>query len=441
MDRREFLARQLGAALLAGDWTAEALLARTEQVLGPSTQMSQRRLVRYLLKGAATSYPPAPDRLATVLLTSNWFDRASGPLFRNPALVRAVLEPAKFAPSLRFVGLDVPPIATPGDLAHWFEIAIRHLDWFADSRRQAHATDIPILQNYAYAFLPKKNGPPRLIEQPKPALKAVQKRILREILDQVPQHDCAHGFISGRSCISSAEIHTGEALVVTVDLKDFFLTTPLRRVHGLFRSLGYPWAVARLLTGLCSTATPLSVFQRLPPVRRHAWQTRKLYQSPHLPQGAPTSPALANLAAWRLDARLSGLARSFDVHYTRYADDLAFSGDKKFAHRVNGFLAAVESIAVAEGYALNTRKTRIMPRAACQRITGLVVNDHLNVSRAAYDALRAILHNCAKNGPVLENRSAHPNFQAHLEGRVGWVENVNPARGQRLRNLFDRVRW
>jgi len=240
---------------------------------------------------------------------------------------------------------------------------------------------------------------------------------------------------------SAARVHAGEAVVVVVDLKDFFLTTPLRRVYGLFRSLGYPWAVARLLTGLCSSATPPSVFLALPESRRPDWRTRKIYESPHLPQGTPTSPALANFAARQLDVRLHGLARSFDANYTRYADDLAFSGDDSFARRCHSFLAAVEDIAADEGYALNKRKTRIMRRSGCQRVTGLVVNDHLNVARADYDALKATLHNCAKNGPQAENRAGHPDFRAHLEGRVVWVENVNRARGERLRRMFEEIWW
>ena len=272
-------------------------------------------------------------------------------------------------------------------------------------------------------------------------MKAMQKRILHELLETIPVHPSAHGFVGGRSCLSAAQAHAGEFLVATVDLKDFFLNTPLQRVHGIFRSIGYPWAVARLLTGMCSSSTPMSVFTRVPEANRHDWLTRKIFQAPHLPQGAPTSPALANLVAWRLDVRLLGLANAFDAKYTRYADDLAFSGDHTFARKINSFLAAVEDIAQAEGFKLNTRKTRIMRRNARQRITGVVVNEHLNISRPAYETLKATLHNCVKHGPDAQNRDRHHDFRAHLDGRVTWVENVNPARGARLRHLFNEVMW
>jgi RNA-directed DNA polymerase len=335
----------------------------------------------------------------------------------------------------------VPRLATLGDLAHWLELSIDQLEWLADIRRQQGETDIPILQHYRYAFVAKRSGPPRLIEIPKPRLMAVQRRILHEILDRVPSHASVHGFVSGRSCLSAAQVHAGESLVVTLDLKDFFLNTRMPRVHAIFRSLGYPWAVARLLTGLCAASTPRSVFRRLPADRRHDWLTQKIYQSPHLPQGAPTSPALANLAAWHLDARILGLTNSFAARYTRYADDLAFSGDDDFARRVQSFLAAAESIARDEGFTLNNRKTRIMRRGGCQRVTGIVVNDHINVPRTAFDQLKATLHNCLKNGAEAENRAGLRDFRAHLNGRIAWVEQINPARAQRLRRMFEEIRW
>jgi hypothetical protein len=441
MNSREWVARNLAVALLAGGWTPPELLARTNEVLGPAAPKSQRALIQELLNRISTAYPPAPSWLVEFFLGSRRFDRASALVRKSAARLPAVLRSPQFSPAPMFRELDVPALATPGDLADWLELTVSELQWFADAKDQHRRTSVPLLQHYAYAFAPKRFGPPRLIESPKPRLKAIQRRILRAILDRVPVHDRAYGFVAGRSCLGAAQAHAGEALVATVDLKDFFLNTPLRRVHGLFRSIGYPWAVARLLTGLCSASTPPSVFLALPENNRHDWLTRKAYESPHLPQGAPTSPALANLAAWQLDARLHGLARSCDANYSRYADDLAFSGDASFARRIKPFLAAVADIANAEGYSLNHRKTRTMRRSGCQRVTGLVVNDHLNVGRAGYDQLKATLHNCAKKGPQAENRSDHRDFRTHLEGRVVWVENVNPVRGERLRRIFEEIRW
>jgi RNA-directed DNA polymerase len=255
MHAKEWVARNLAAALLAGVWTPRALLGRAESVLGRRTRKSQRALVEELIGSAPAAYPPSPPWLLAFFLKSRRFEQASAPKVRDPQSVHPVLKSAKFAPADRFAHLDVPRLAAPGDLAKWLQISIDQLDWLSDAKRQHAMTDIPILHHYRYAFASKKSGPPRLIEIPKPKLMPIQRRILHEILDTVPTHNCVHGFVKSRSCLSAAQVHAGETIVVTVDLKNFFLNTPLSRAHGIFRSLGYPWAVARHLTGLCSPPT------------------------------------------------------------------------------------------------------------------------------------------------------------------------------------------
>ncbi len=289
--------------------------------------------------------------------------------------------------------------------------------------------------------MPRNCAPPRLIEAPKAETKHFQRKILRQILDPVPPHDCAHGFRKGRSCLSYAHQHAGEKIVVAIDLKDFFLNVPMSRVHGIFRCLGYPWAVARLLTGLCSTSTPPGVFEQLPRLHGLDRGARSLFQIPHLPQGAPTSPVIANLCSFRMDTRLAGLARHLNARYTRYADDLAFSGDDDFARRVDAVLGCVARVVKDEGFMPNRHKTRVMLQGQRQYLTGLIVNQHLNVPRTQFDALKATLHNCVRFGPEGQNRRSHADFHGHLDGRITWVENVNRWRGQKLRSLFDQIDW
>jgi hypothetical protein len=183
------------------------------------------------------------------------------------------------------------------------------------------------------------------------------------------------------------------------------------------------------------------VFPRLPAPQRPDPAVQALHGVPHLPQGAPTSPALANLLAWTLDRRLHGLARAADANYTRYADDLAFSGDARFANGLERFRKSVATIVNEEGFCLNAAKTRIMPRSTRQRVTSIVVNQHCNVARSEFDTLKAILHNCASAGPVGQNRGEVPDFRRHLDGRITWVEQINPRRGAKLRGLFERIDW
>jgi hypothetical protein len=159
------------------------------------------------------------------------------------------------------------------------------------------------------------------------------------------------------------------------------------------------------------------------------------------PQGAPTSPALANLAAFRLDRRLAGLAAKLGAVYTRYADDLVLSGPHGLGPSAARLAATAAEIAHEEGFRLNHAKTRAMGRCGRQQVCGIVVNEHTNAPRREYDELKAILHNAARRGPEGENRAGHPDFRAHLLGRIAWVEQLNPGRGRKLRERFARIDW
>lgn len=439
---RTQVAQNLAAAFLSGEWTAEGMERTGAAALDVDGALPWlQRLISEILDADDAPYPPAPDKLAGLIFESRTFRRVQHRERTKPLIERTVTASPRFAPVAPFMNLDIPRLETQQDLCDWLGLPFSKIEWFADIERyRAFATE-EASRHYSTLWTPRKSGPPRPIEAPKPFLKTIQRQILRGILDRVPAHDAAHGFVKGRSCLSGAARHAGEEVVLAVDLRDFFPSIPARRVHGLFRSLGYPWGVARYLTGLCVTATPPSAIRLLPPDDRPDWFARAKLRTPHLPQGAPTSPALANLCAWRLDCRLDGLARRMDARYTRYADDMAFSGDADFARRADGFLRAVDAICRDAGFSVNPRKTRIMGKGGRQRVTGLVVNQHVNVPRAEYDALKAILHNSARHGPEIQNRNAHPDFRRHLDGRVTWVENVNPRKGHRLRLAFQEIEW
>ncbi|MES1200854.1 MAG: reverse transcriptase family protein [Pseudomonadota bacterium] len=441
MSRKTHIAHELAAHLLSGAWSRRQLQARALSYLGKQAPKARKQLIDDVLAAQSTAYPPSPRNLARTLLQCPTFNRAASHLLKQSLPLPAVLQSPKFAPIPAFQGLAAPPVATPGELAEWLGISIEQLDWLADSKRQHGRTNIPILHNYAYRLVPKASGQSRLIEAPKARLKALQRRILRDILDLAPVHLAAHGFVRGRSCISGASVHAGEAVVACLDLKDFFSSISAARVHGLFRSFGYPWAVARLLTGLCTTSTPHSVFTRLPEEARPDWTTRKTLEAPHLPQGASTSPALANLCAWRLDQRLAALGRAVGANYTRYADDLTFSGDSTFGRRVDRVITLVQTIVREEGFRINARKTRVMRSAGRQCVTGVIVNERVNVERTSYDTLKAVLHNCRRHGPTHENRAGHAAFRAQLDGRVNWVEQLHPERGAKLRRAFEAIDW
>jgi RNA-directed DNA polymerase len=337
----------------------------------------------------------------------------------------------------------IPTIESVGVLADWFQLTPTELEWFADLKAIGRKKSDGRLQHYRYRLIQKSSSDIRLIEAPKMRLKELQRQILVQILDKIPPHPAVHGFIKGRSIKTFAGAHVGQQVVLRMDLKNFFPSFPAARIGAFFRTAGYPESVADLLAGICTNAVPSGAWRQLgsgigPLQVREA---KTLYSRPHLPQGAPTSPALANLCTYRLDCRLSALARAVGSVYTRYADDLAFSGSGAVERRVGLFLTHVAAIVFEEGFAVQHRKTRLMRQGARQYLAGLVVNQSPNVVRADFDRLKAILTNCVRHGPESQNREAHPSFRSHLEGRVGFVEMINLAKGKRLRRIFEEIQW
>jgi hypothetical protein len=320
--------------------------------------------------------------------------------------------------------------ATPGQLAELLNVSIGRLDWLADFKGLTLKQGAPRLRHYVNVWISRRRGKPRLLEVPKPTLKAIQRLILHEILDQIPPHDAAHGFRVKRSILSYAEPHVGRRIVLRFDLRDFFASVSAARVQAIFRTAGYPREVARLLTGLCTTRTPDDVGA----IGNH-WRAR------HLPQGAPTSPALANLVAYRLDVRLHALAQKLGATYTRYADDLAFSGDQRLERAAKRLQVLVGVIAAEEGFELHFRKSRFMRQGVRQQLAGVVVNVRPNLKRKAYDELKATLYNCARQGPESQNRAGHADFRRHLAGRIAYVKMLHPERGAKLQALFERIVW
>jgi hypothetical protein len=265
-----------------------------------------------------------------------------------------------------------------------------------------------------------------------PRLAALQRWILENVLSKVPLEGAAHGFVAGRSTVTNAAPHVKRAIVVNTDLKDFFPTVTFERVRGIFESFGYSGAVSTIFA-LLSTESP----------RRAAEYEGRVYHvalGPRaLPQGACTSPALSNLVARKLDRRLGGLARALGWTYTRYADDLTFSGDTlipkgtKDKRSVAWLLARVRHIVEDEGFAINESKQRVQRRNCAQSVTGVVVNEKVSAPREERRRLRAILHRARFEGLARQNRAGHPDFTAHVRGHVAYVAMVNADQGARLR--------
>jgi RNA-directed DNA polymerase len=438
---RADLSRGLAYAFLAGTWSEVELVTRALAVLD-----ARPRWVRPIARDVLASYhrPPADRARELAAFIDLALERRSSLSGEEHApRVRRWLSPD---PAMGRRRWPVPELPSVGALSDFLELTSGELAWLADARALERTVGDERLRNYRYGVLPRKGGPPRVIERPKPRLKSIQRRVLHEILDWIPAHDAAHGFTRGRSAVTHARRHTGQFVVVSLDLEDFFASIAVGRVFGIFRTAGYPESVAHALTALTTNVVPLAVWHQ---VRRPAttalidpqYRLGRRLATPHLPQGAPTSPSLANLAGFRLDRRLSGIAAATGMTYSRYADDLTFSGSRRLLGNANQLRSTISQIAREEGFTVNRRKSMLVTRAGRQQVCGIVVNEHANVPRRDYDVLRATLHNAARLGPASQNRAGVPDFRAHLLGRIAWVEQLHPPRGERLRRQFDRIAW
>lgn len=430
----------LSGAICDGNWSAAGVRdALKRQADGQPIRLP--KLAERML--AAFPEKPTFAAIANFLFTDGALQRS---LARQPRGVtrktKRMSRPKMEVLPARLRDIHIPQLPTEAALAQWLNIPPGRLRWLADISGRNRKHPPGNLRAYRYRWIPKRNGLPRLLEIPGAILKRLQRKILWDILNLIPLHPAAHGFCPGRSIVTNAGAHCGKALVLRFDLAEFFPSVSSARVFRIFRTLGYPADVARLLMGLCTTSLPRDVWETRP-----GWQIGANFDSwmqlktRHLPQGAPTSPSLANLAATRLDRRLAGLARNVEAEYTRYADDLTFSGGARLARAHRRLASHVALIASEEGFSLNHRKTRLMRAGRRQRVTGVTVNVRPNIARREFDRIKAILYNCIRHGPDSENREDHSDLRAHLLGTVAHVSSIHPARGARLREMLEKITW
>jgi RNA-directed DNA polymerase len=324
----------------------------------------------------------------------------------------------------RLQAAGLPPLSTPADVAAALGLTVPRLRWLtfhAEAARRMH---------YVCFEVPKRSGGTRLLSAPHAAMDAAQRWILENILQKLPTEPPAHGFVAGRSTVTNAHPHLRQDVVVNLDLSDFFPTITVGRVRGLFQSLGYSPAAATVLALLC-TESP----RRAVELDGKIWFVAVGERG--LPQGACTSPALSNQIARRLDRRLAGMAERNGWTYTRYADDLTFSGDDMA--NVPMLMARVRHIVTEEGFAVNPRKGRVQRYSGRQMVTGVVVNDKLGLPREEVRRLRAILRNARRHGLESQNRDQRPHFEAWLRGKLAYLQMVDRPRGARMIAELDAI--
>lgn len=317
-------------------------------------------------------------------------------IFWNDILGNDFFDP--FERTRRLEDSALPPLESLDALLIAFKSVVPEIDlsmlrWFCYHR------DVATTLHYKQFSLPKKSGGLRHIWAPKDNLKALQRWILENIIERMPIHGAAHGFVPGRSIVSNAELHTDSKLLVNIDLKDFFPTFTFRRVKGIFRAAGYMEGISTILALICTEA-PRRIVKNGDETLYVATGKRCL------PQGSPASPMLTNVACMRLDRRVSGYADANGWRYSRYADDLSFSAPAGVAAAPNekALLDFLAMVMKEEGLNIHPGKTTIRKEGQRQEVTGLIVNGKGNarVPKKVRRMLRSALYN-AKAGKEVEN--------------------------------------
>lgn len=311
----------------------------------------------------------------------------------------------------------LPVFANETELAIAMGVDLKELRFLAFNRKVSEVS------HYRKFYMPKKSGGRRLISAPMPRLKKVQYWILQNLLNKVALHKDANGFVADRSIVTNAQPHVGKDLVLNMDVKDFFPSVHFKRVKGLLQQLGYSEKISTILSLICTEAVTDEV-----EIDGKTYFVQKGNRV--LPQGAPTSPAITNILCFSLDNRLQGLAYKLNCNYTRYADDITFSGGKEII--AQQLVWRIKRILQDEGFTVHPDKIRIMRKGTQQEVTGVIVNQQLSINRKDLRKFRALLHNLKKGDA--STAQIHPaNLSNHIIGYANFVKMVNPVKGKQLK--------
>lgn len=262
----------------------------------------------------------------------------------------------------------------------------------------------------------KSNGSFRTISNPSYNLKAIQRWILDNILYLFPVHTHAYGFVKGRNIKDNALVHINKELVLNIDIKNFFPSIKFEQVFYLFLDHGFTKELSYSLA-------ELTTFNGV------------------LPQGAPTSPYIANIVCHRMDKRLLALSTKIKANYSRYADDITISSDEN----IRKYVDTIKSIIIDEGFNINYRKLRLQTKNNMQEVTGLIVNENVKVKRKYKKRLEQHIYYCEKFGVyshLQENGADNKSyFKEYLYGMANFVKMIEPEEGVKFLIRLDEINW
>lgn len=296
---------------------------------------------------------------------------------------------------------------------------------------------------YKYFAIKKRRGGLRRIMSPYSELRDVQTWIKENILDKIELPNCVKAFVKGRNIKENAKMHEGRKYILKVDITNFFESIGVRQVYVAFRKMGYDRSVAAWLANLCTAKIEDYKYEQLEDQEEIQKLFNDLYHKsePFLVQGAPTSPSLANIICNRMDKRMMGLANKHGFTYSRYADDMTFSADKK--DRLPK-VSMIRKIVETEGFHLNDEKIELLHEGNRQIVTGLLVDNHVRVPGRYKKDIKRHIHFCLKYGGREHFHRIAPGKafgKEWLAGRIRYIHSVEPETAKKLWAEFERIDW
>ncbi|WP_442265517.1 reverse transcriptase family protein [Tenacibaculum sp. ZS6-P6] len=318
------------------------------------------------------------------------------------------------------------------DLAKAMGISVNELRFLAFSRKNSK------ISHYKRFKVAKKTGGFRLISAPMPRLKKAQHFILENILNKVTVHEKAHGCVQKKSIVSNAALHVNKAVVINQDLQNFFPSVTYNRIKGVYKSLGYSEQLSVIFALLCSEPKILDIS-----LLGENYYTQRGDRS--LPQGSPCSPAITNILCKKLDFRLDGLAKKYGFTFSRYVDDITFSGDVEQFPNITAILKYSKKIIREENFKLHPDKLRVMKQNQRQEVTGIVVNEKININKKSLKRFRALLFQIENEGLEGKTWNGGANVLAEIDGFANYIYQVDKLKGEvykeRVKNILNKYEY
>ncbi|WP_346238682.1 reverse transcriptase family protein [Niabella insulamsoli] len=297
-------------------------------------------------------------------------------------------------------------------------------------------------KNYKRFKLRKKRGGFRYIHVPDGELKFLQRWILQNILEKIDSHVACKGFDKEASILKNAEVHLNKEAILKIDLQRFYDSINEKRVFGIFKSVGYHSNLAVSLAKICTFLPSFSLLNSFTKTEKELKDKIQQSREGILPQGAPTSPKLANLISRRLDKRIAKLAERRGLSYSRYADDLTLSGNYEELRAVK---KGVFRIITGENFYVNNNKTKLLRRGNRFLVTGLSVhNNAVSVPKAKKRVIEHHLFHCNDNGVEQHLKTAsikNRNFKDWLLGNIAFVFSIEKELGEKYFEQFNKINW